>query len=33
MPSVKTIRHKAKKLRKLTTELATLWDRTFEDKS
>jgi hypothetical protein len=31
--SVKTVRHKAKKLRKLTAELATLWDRTFEDKS
>ena len=28
---VKTTRHKAKKLRKLTTELASLWDRTFED--
>lgn len=27
---LKTIRHKAKKLRKLTAELATLWDRTFE---
>jgi hypothetical protein len=29
---VKTARHKAKKLRKLTTDLATLWDCTFEDK-
>jgi hypothetical protein len=29
---VKTVRHKAKKLRKLTLELATLWDRTFENK-
>jgi cell fate (sporulation/competence/biofilm development) regulator YlbF (YheA/YmcA/DUF963 family) len=28
---VKTTRHKAKKLRKLTTDLASLWDRTFED--
>ena len=27
---VKTLRHKAKKLRKLTAELASLWDRTFE---
>jgi hypothetical protein len=27
---VKTARHKAKKLRKFTAELATLWDRTFE---
>jgi hypothetical protein len=29
---IKTVRHKAKKLRRLTTELATLWDRTFEHK-
>jgi hypothetical protein len=28
---VKTSRHKTKKLRKMTTELSTLWDRTFED--
>jgi hypothetical protein len=27
----KTTRHKAKKLRKLTTELASLWDDTVED--
>jgi hypothetical protein len=30
---VKTTRHKTKKLRRLTTELASLWDHTFEDKS
>jgi hypothetical protein len=29
---VETARQKTKKLRKLTTELATLWDRTFEDR-
>jgi hypothetical protein len=28
---VKTSRHKTKKLRKMTTELSTLWDRAFED--
>jgi cell fate (sporulation/competence/biofilm development) regulator YlbF (YheA/YmcA/DUF963 family) len=28
---VQTTRHKAKKLRKLTTELASRWDRTFEE--
>jgi hypothetical protein len=27
----KTTRHKAKKLRKLTTKLASLWDNTVED--
>jgi hypothetical protein len=30
---VKTTRHKTKKLRQMTKELTTLWDRTFEDKS
>jgi hypothetical protein len=28
---VKTVGHKAKKLRKLTMALAALWDRTFEE--
>jgi hypothetical protein len=27
---IETVRHKAKKLRQRTTELAALWDRTFE---
>ena len=31
--SIKTVRQKAKKLRRLTGELAALWDRTFENKS
>jgi hypothetical protein len=31
--SIKTVRQKAKKLRRLTAELAALWDRTFGDKS
>jgi hypothetical protein len=28
---IKTVRQKAKKLRRLTAELVALWDRTFED--
>jgi hypothetical protein len=30
---LKNTRHKTKKLRKMATELALLWDHTFEDKS
>lgn len=29
---VRNTRHKAKKLRNMTTELASLWDRTFEQR-